>query len=161
MWPKPHNFIPLAFRNCDNYLEKVAELYKSGLSLRDVGNQVGLSRTQVRNLVLRAGIPLRPSVNETGPIKFGKQNKRPVKPPYGFMYFEGHIVKHPKEYPVLLSIIKKWKLGGSYNSIAVKLNAKRVPSPLRKKWSDKTIAIIIQRVKTGHLVQKGDSYELR
>ena len=85
MWSKPHNFILLAFRNSDNHLEKIAELYKQGLSLRDIAKRVDLSKTSVRSLALRAGIPLRPLRNEKGPVKFGIQNKRPVKPPYGFL----------------------------------------------------------------------------
>ena len=161
MWPKSHNFIPLAFRNSDNHLEKITELYKQGLSLRDIAKRVDLSKTRVRSLALRAGIPLRAHRNEKGPVKFGIQNKRPVKPPYGFAYFEGQVVKHPKEYPVLLSIISQWNSGRPLNSIATKLNDKRVPSPMCKKWSWNSIANIIQRIKSGQLVRKGDRYELK
>lgn len=161
IWSKPHNFIPLAFRNYDDYLEKVADLYQKGLSLRDIGEEIDLSKTKVRDLVIRAGIPLRRFQREKGPVNGGTNGKRAVKPPYGFVYFEGRIVKHPKEYSILLSIIRQWKSGRPLNSIATKLNEKRIPSPMQKKWSGNSIANTIQRIKTGQLVQNGDQYELR
>ncbi len=161
MWPKSHHFIALAFRNYDNYVEKVAELYKQGLSLRDIAKRIDLPKTKVRDLVLRARIPLRTFRNEQARATLGTSGKRNTKPPYGFVYFEGRVVKHPKEYPILLSIIKQWKLGRPLNSIATKLNGKRIPSPMAKKWSWNPIANIIQRIKTGKLIQNGDQYELR
>jgi hypothetical protein len=77
------------------------------------------------------------------------------------VYFEGRVVKHPKEYPTLLQIINLWKSGRSLNSIATKLNEKRVPSPMSKTWSFNSIDNVIKRIKSGHLVQNGDQYELR
>ena len=161
MWPKSHHFIPLEFGNYDRHLEKVAELYNQGLSLCDIARDVGLTKATVRNLVLRAGIPLRPLRAGKGPVNSRVHGKRHAKPPYGFAYFEGCIVKHPKEYPFLLSIIGQWKSGRSLNSIATNLNDKRVPSPMGKKWSWNSIANIIQRIKSGQLVPIGDKYELR
>jgi hypothetical protein len=161
MWSKPHNFVPLAFRNYDSFLAIAADLYKKGQSLSEIATQVDLSKTKVRDLVLRAGVPLRPLRDENNSPKSGAVGKRHAKPPYGFAYFDGKIVKHPKEYTVLLSIIRQWKLGRPLNSIATKLNDKRVPSPMSKKWSWNSIANIVQRIKTKQIIQKGDHYELR
>ena len=161
MWAKPHNFIHLTFSNSDNYREKVAELYQQGLSLLDIAKRIDLPKTKVRDLVLRSRIPLRTFRNEKSESTFGNSGKRNAKPPYGFAYFEGRVVKHPKEYPILLSIISQWKSGRPLNSIATKLNEKRVPSPMGKTWSWNSIANIIQRIKTGQLIQNGDQYDLR
>src|ERR1044072_672798 len=40
MWGEPHDFIHLEIRNNDKHLEKVAELYKAGHSLRDIAKQI-------------------------------------------------------------------------------------------------------------------------
>lgn len=84
MWPKSHDFIQLEIRNYDKDLEKVAELYKNGNSLREISILVDLSKTKVRDLVLRAGIPLRSMRNEKGELVVGARGKRSAKPPYGY-----------------------------------------------------------------------------
>jgi hypothetical protein len=87
--------------------------------------------------------------------------KRGAKPPYGFWYVEGELIRHPKEYLILLKIIQRWEKGQSLNSIATELNNKKIPSPMGKKWSWNSIDNIIKRIKNGQLVKKGDNYELR
>lgn len=140
---------------------KVAELYLKGNSLRDIAKQLFIPKTTVRDMLLHLHIPLRTIVQESYRASQCQIGKKNVKPPYGFAYFEGRVVKHPKEYPHLLQIISLWKKGQSLNSIATKLNELKVPSPLSKKWSWNSIDNIIRRIKNGHLVQNGDSYELR
>lgn len=81
MLGKPHDFIHLEFRNYDKYLDKVAELYKNGNSLREISILVDLSKTKVRDLVLRAGIPLRSMRNEKGELIVGARGKRNVLVP--------------------------------------------------------------------------------
>lgn len=66
--PKSHDFIYLEIRNNNKYLEKVAELYRSGHSLRDIAKQMDLSKTKIRDLVLCAGIPLRTMRGEKGRV---------------------------------------------------------------------------------------------
>lgn len=142
---KPHNFIPLEFRNYDKYLEKVADLYKNGNSLREISILVDLSKTKVRNLVLRAGIPLRSMRNEKGDLIVGARGKRNAKTPYGYWFLDGVAQEHPKEYPIVLEIIERWKSGQSMNSIATWLNRRGVKSPMNKKWSWNTVKNIISR----------------
>ncbi len=131
------------------------------MSLSDIEAHVGISKGKVRGLLLRAGISLRNQHDEIGRISQRTKSKKAAKPPYGFCFYEGQIVKHPIEYPHLLSIIQKWKTGHSLNSIATWLNGKKVRSPMGKQWSWNSIANIIQRIKTGQLVEKGGKYELR
>lgn len=147
MWGERHDFIYLEFRKNDMYLEKVAELYRNGHSLRDIAKQIDLSKTKIRDLVLRAGIPLRTMRDEKGRLVLGTRGKRRAKPPYGYWYLDGQLQKHPKEYPVLLEIVDLWKSGGSRNSIATRLNKRGVKSPMNRKWSWNTIANIIDRLK--------------
>src|SRR5665213_1061629 len=91
----------------------------------------------------------------------GSRGKKNWKPPCGFCYFEGRITRHPKEYPVLLTIIRRWKSGQSANSIATWLNGKGIASPMNRNWSWNSITNIIQRIKSGELIKKGERYELR
>ena len=161
MWPKSHDFIQLTFSNSTTCDHKVAELYEKGNSFRDIEKAIGISKTRVRNILHRLKVPVRPFIPESNRATQRIAGKKNVKPPYGFAYFEGRVVKHPKEYPTLLQIISLWKLGQSLNSIATKLNGKRVPSPMGKTWSWNSIDNIIKRIKNGHLVQTGDHYELR
>jgi transposase-like protein len=157
----PHDFIHLAFFNSSDVDAKIADLYKNGNSFRDIAKVVELSKTKVRDILIRLRIPIRSSLQESRRATQVKVGKKNIKPPYGFVYLEGRVVKHPKEYPVLLQIISLWKKGRPLNSIATYLNVKRIPSPMGKSWSWNSIDNIIKRIKNGHLVQTGDGYELR
>lgn len=142
---KPHDFIHLTFRNYDKYLVQVTELYTSGNSLREISKVVDLSKTKVRDLVLCAGIPLRSMRNEKGQLVVGTRGKRNVKTPYGFWFLNGEVQQHPKEYPVVLEIVERWKAGQTMNSIATWLNKRGVKSPMNKKWSWNSVNNIIKR----------------
>ena len=161
MWPDPHDFIGLRISNSRTQVEKIAVLYKKGLSLRDIESREGLPKTTIRSLLLRAKVPLRPMRDEVRKASRGTRGKMNAKPPYGFCYFEGRITRHPKEYPMLLNILRRWKSGQAANSIATWLNGKGVASPMNRSWSWNSVTNIIQRVKNGSLIQKGDQYELR
>lgn len=147
MWNEPHDFIHLEIRNNDTHLEKVAELYKSGHSLRDIAKQIDLSKTKIRDLVLRSGIPLRTVCNEKGRLVLGTRGKRGTKPPYGYWYLDGQLQRHPKEHPVVLEIIGRWKAGHSRNSIATWLNGRGIKSPRNLKWSWNTVTNILECLK--------------
>ena len=147
MLGEPHDFIHLAIRNNDNYLAQVAELYTQGLSLREITRIIDLSKTKVRDLVLRAGIPLRSMRNEKGQLVLGTRGKRNMKPSYGYWFLNGEVQRHPKEYPLVLEIVERWKSGQSMNSIATWLNRRGIKSPMNKQWSWNSINNIIKRQK--------------
>ncbi len=142
---KPHDFIRLTFRNYDKYLPQVAELYTQGNSLREISRIVDLSKAKVRDLVLRARIPLRSMRNEKGQLVLGSRGKRNVKPPYGYWFLNGEVRQHPKEYQVILEIVERWKSGQTMNSIATWLNRKCIKSPMNKKWSWNSVKNVISR----------------
>jgi hypothetical protein len=129
------------------YVEKVAELYQAGHSLRDIAKQIDLSKAKIRNLVLRAGIPLRAVRDEKGRLALGTRGKRGTKPPYGYWYLHGQLQRHPEDYPVVLEIIERCKAGQSRNSIATWLNRRGIRSPMNRKWSWNTVANILERLK--------------
>lgn len=158
---QPHEFTYLDFGISYVHDEKIAELYVQGNSLSDIVKVVGVCKSKVKAALLRTNTPIRKPVLGNYKASQFQLGKKSVKPPYGFVYFEGKVVKHPKEYPHLLQIINLWKKGMALNSIAKKMNEQKVPSPLGKKWSFNSIDNIIKRIKNGHLVQNGDNYELR
>lgn len=161
MSPDPHDFIALRISNCKIQVAKILQLYRKGLSLRDIESREGLCKTRIRSILIRSKVPLRPMREDVALASRGTRGKKNSKPPYGFCYFEGRITRHPKEYPVLMTIIRRWKSGQSANSIATWLNGKGIASPMNRSWSWNSITNIIQRIKNGSLIPKGDQYELR
>lgn len=158
---KPHDFIHLYFRNYKPDHSHIAQLYQSGLSLREIQIKTGVSKASVRRSLIKSGVRIRGYSKELNKQSGLHTNKPRLKPPFGFWFLEGQITKHPKEYPVLLQIIKRWKSGQSLNSISDILNRQQIRSPRGKKWSWNSIATIIERIKEGILIQKGEDYELR
>ena len=158
---KPHDFIHLHFRNYKPDHSQIAHLYQSGLSLREIQIKTGTSKASVRRILIKSGIPIRnysKQVTSQNPVI----NNRPrLKPPYGFWYIDNKISYHPKEYPILLQIIKRWKSGQNVNSIADALNRQQIRSPRGSKWSWNSVSSIIERIKKGILIQKGEDFELR
>jgi hypothetical protein len=161
MLPLSHDFISLRINKLRQYDSKVVRLYKMGLSLREIESQEGLPKTTIRSMLIRSKVPLRPMREEVARVSKGNRGKKNWKPPFGFCYFEGRITRHPKEYPILLTIIRRWKSGQSANSIAKWLNGQGIASPMNCSWSWNSVTNIIQRIKTGKLIQKGERYELR
>lgn len=72
-----------------------------------------------------------------------------TRPPFGFSFFQGEIIKDPKEYPILQLIQNLWKQGMSINSIMLKLGKRGSRSRMNKAWSYNVIKSIIKRSKDG------------
>ncbi len=121
-----------------------------------IATRLEIPKTVVRSELLKGGISLRASSREQKKTIQNQKGKASWKPSYGFCYFEGEVTKHPKEYVVLLKIYQQWKLGINANSIADKLNEKRIPSPMNKCWSWNSVKNIIDRFKEKSIVQRPD-----
>lgn len=102
MLAEPHDFIHLQFRNSKADPAKIVNLYKKGLSLNDIEIQLGVSKSIARRILLDAQVPLRTFAKENPARANFLRAKRATKPPYGFWYIDGQVVRHPKEYQVLL-----------------------------------------------------------
>ena len=86
---KPHDFIHLTFSNSTACDENIADLYKKGNSFRDIENLIGISKTKIRDVLIRLKVPIRPVHEESRRATQRLVSKKNVKPPYGFAYFEG------------------------------------------------------------------------
>ena len=140
--------------------EIVAPLYKKGLSITDIANQTGLKRNSIWNSLQAHKQELRPQ----NPVPFDRWRKRTGKmnarPPYGYSFFQGEVIKDPKEYPILQLIQNLWKQGLSISSIMLKLNERGSKSRMNKTWSYNVIKSIIKRSKDGstkHLILNKNS----
>lgn len=71
-----------------------------------------------------------------------------ARPPFGFCYFQGEVVKDPKEYPTLLLIQSLWKQGTSISSIVRHLDGKGIQTRTGKSWSYNVIKATIQRLES-------------
>ncbi len=138
------------------------ELYKKGCSLGDIAEQFSCSKNKVRSCLLRNGIELRERVTLDKPGRFLKPGKHSARPYYGFCYFEGSIVKDPREFPVLQKIHRLWSRGKTIHQINLEMNRAKTPARTAKNWSWAAIKNIVSRFESENVnLQTGGKYELR
>lgn len=140
----------------------IAEKYENGCSLRDIAKLVGCSKSKVRTALKHSGIKPREystQVTNQRPLKSGKQGSLPY---YGFCYFEGQIIKDPRDFPTLQIIHRGWIRGESIHQINLKLNQAKILSRKGKAWSWAAIQNIIARFENKQIILfKGGKYEFR
>ncbi len=115
--------------------EIVGPLYKKGLSITDISEQTGLNRNSIWNALQSHKQELRTPNSVPYTCWRKGRGKMGARPPYGFCYFEGEVIKDPKEYPTLLLIQNLWKQGSSISSIMLKLGERGSRSRMNKAWS--------------------------
>jgi hypothetical protein len=135
--------------------DKVAPLYEEGWSLRDIQAHTGLAKTTIRKALLENGVSLRENKTTSHLKSKSSVGKRAALPPYGFCYFQGKVVPHPKEHDVLLQIYRHWKEGDNANVIFKILNGKRIPSRMAKEWSWNAVQNILDRLNKKQIVVIG------
>ena len=140
----------------------MVEKYENGCSLREIAKLFDCSKHKVRNELKKAQVQIRQSVTqETNmrPLKLGKQNALPY---FGFCYFEGQIIKDPREFPVLSKMHLMWEQNSTIHQITQALNKNKIPSRHGKTWSWAAVRNIIERFNQKKLVlHKGGKYEFR
>jgi pyruvate-formate lyase-activating enzyme len=77
---------------------------------------------------------------------FRKRFKSEVAP-FGYAFFDGKLVVHPKEGASLQQIFILKQLGFNVDKIVQALNLKRAPGPDKKKWDKKTVSALIRKYK--------------
>ncbi len=110
-----------------------------------------MARTSIWNSLRAHKAKLRPQ----DPISYDRwrqgRGKMRARPPYGFCYFQGQVIKDPKEYPSLQLIQSLWKQGTSISSIVRKLDEKGIKTRMKKPWSYNVIKSIIGRLQNGSM----------
>ncbi len=137
------------------------ELYGQGQSLKDISKLTGKSKAFVRSSLVKAGVALRSHVPAPVHTGWREPGKRNVRPYFGFCYFQGKVVADPREFENLLVIHRLWTSGINPNSIAVQLNAKKIPARSAASWNRNSVVNILKRFEKELIVIKGSNYELR
>lgn len=136
--------------------EECVLLYGKGLSLRDIGKELNISKNKVRKTLLEMGVELRPSDPTPEEVSRWRIRKTKAPPPFGYCYFQGELVKNPIEYDALLKIHRQWKTGKDANEITRYLNGKKIKPRKAKEWHNKAVRKIIARFESKQIVIKGD-----
>lgn len=141
-----------------NFVEK----YEKGFSVKEISIQYGCSKHKVLATLKRNNVNMRPARVFTTGVASRNKGRRSNKPFYGFCYFEGEIIKHPTEFPILQLIHNLWAEGRSIHSINLDLDKRRAKAREGGKWSWAAIRNIVQRFESKEIViKKGGKYELR
>ncbi len=151
-----HDIIEKQFNKKADISAEIAKLYVNGLSLRDVGKELNLSKTKVRTELQRAGVELRPKDPTPKEVARWRIRKTKAPPPFGYCYFQGDLVKNPIEYDVLLKIHRQWKQGMDANEITRYLNGKKLKPRKAKAWHNKAVKKILARFESKRIVIKGE-----
>lgn len=83
------------------------------------------------------------------PVPFDRwrkgRGKTRARPPYGFCYLDGEIIRDPKEYPSLKLILNLWNRDVSLGDIQRTLSGKGFRSRTGKPWSYNVIKAAVTR----------------
>ncbi len=146
---RPLDIIEFFSKRSPSIYDIIAPLYKKGLSVTEIAVQTGISRSSIWTTLRTNKLKLRPQVS----VPFERwrlgRGKTRAKPPYGYSFFQGEVIKDPVEYPTLQLIQNLWKQGVSISAIVKRLNSKGVKSRMKKPWSYNVIKSIIGRLKDG------------
>jgi hypothetical protein len=120
---------------------------RKGLSLREIASQTGFTVGSVRWTLKSGGVVMRSAT----PVPFSAWEKShgtiSSRPPYGYCFLQGEVVKDTSEFKTLLLIHRLWKSGATAYSVAKQLNGMRVPPRRGKLWGWKSINNILKRLK--------------
>lgn len=86
----------------------IAEKYENGCSLRDLSKSYGYSKNKIRSILKRQGLKPRVGIAQATHVRSLRSGKQGVLPYYGLCYFEGQIIKDPREFPLLQIIHRQW-----------------------------------------------------
>jgi DNA-binding transcriptional MerR regulator len=109
--------------------------------------ETGFPVSTIRNILVLNKVPLRTNRKATKSVV-----KKPLRSfwgaiPYGKSVLDGKLVIDPRELKIVRKILALYKKGISFNAISKILNGQNIPSKLGKKWSDKTVASVINKNK--------------
>lgn len=146
---QPLEFIDFYSYKLDGITAEAASLYDSGLTLREVGRLLNVSKTSVRKALLLQGIVLRPPNGEEQK-KIPKSKRTYVGvTPYGYARLHGTLVVDPKEIVIVRQILKLRQSGKTLWAIAHHLNDLGYKNRSGTPWEHSLVRNIINRHKDG------------
>lgn len=146
---KAIDFIGIVFSQRIRFSKIIVAEYQKGLSLSEIATKLNKSKWFVRSCLSKEGIKLRNKYAEAMALRKLKRVKQGARPYYGFCYFEGEIVKDPREYLTLVLIHDLWKEGKTIHRIVKELHDRSLTSRTGRKWSWAAVSNIVTRFSSG------------
>ena len=141
------DFIEYFDRRSPLIIEKVGPLYLKGLSVSDISAQTGIPRSSIYASLRANKQTLRPQKS----VPFDRwrkgHGKTRNKPPYGWCFSQGELIKDPREYPVVQLIESLWKQGRAVGEIVRHLNENGYRSRLNRDWGYGVVKGVISRLR--------------
>jgi hypothetical protein len=91
----PLDFIEFFEKMSTRIFDIVGPLYKEGLSVTDIAEQTGLKRHSIWKSLQANKQKLRPRESVSFDRWRQGRGKTKARPPYGFCYFQGQVIKYP------------------------------------------------------------------
>lgn len=150
----PHDIIEFFEISQERIFEISAPLAKEGLTITEIAEQTGLKRTSIWK-ALNAKDDAARDIKQVPYERWRKGHKRTgARPPYGFCFLQGEVVRDPKDYPTLVLIHGLCTRGSEIMSILASLNAKNLKSRTGREWSYGVIKAIGKRFDSGVIVPR-------
>ena len=128
---------------------ETTRLYESGLTLREVRKQLGVSKNTVRKTLVQNGIVLRPP-NGPAQKKIPKSKRLHTGvTPYGYTRLQGSLVVDPKEIVAVRIILKLRQSGKTLWDIANHLSSQGYKNRSGTAWEHSLVRNVINRHKDG------------
>ena len=157
---QPHKNIELLSADGRRISAHLVEFYQKGMSLSDIAEQTGRAQSSVRDILIRAGVQLRPKSAVPVAAALKESGKRNVLPYFGFCYFQGQVVPDQREYAHLVTIYSLWKRSMNPNAISDHLNSKKIPPRKASAWNRNSVVNILKRFESGVISLKRGQLEL-
>lgn len=109
----------------------------------------GYSKSKIRSIVKHSGIETGKGFAQATSRRLLRSGKQGALPNHGFCYFDGQIVKDPREFPTVLMMHRQWSQVKSIRQIYLQLNRTKVLSRQGKAWSLPAIQNIGVRLACG------------
>jgi len=118
---QPHDFIKHSIKAKSRKNAEFQRFYEAGLSLRQIEDRTGVSKTKIRQELEKAGVVIRDFSRGSKQKNDPTQVMKSGTTPFGHTYLEGKLVVEPSEYRIVLEIARRVHLAIDVNSIGVNM----------------------------------------
>ncbi len=156
-----HDFIELSHSSAHRIIENAAELYHSGLTLREIAKRLVASKTAVRKTLLLQGVELR---QPNGGRQ--RKNREPSAPhigvtPYGYTRLQGRLIPDANEMENVRLILELRHQGKSLGDIAKYLNVLGLKNRRGTPWEHSLVRNVIKRYPDSAMIDEAIASLLR
>ena len=149
--PLPHDFIKYFIKSKSNIFEVAKPLYENNHSVAEIAEKLKIPESTVRDAMKSHGFVFR---GEAASQKIKAQKERSKtggKTPFGYHWLNGELVVDPREYKIVLEIVKLRQSGQTLRAIARTLDSKKIPHRMSTQWHHGVVNKILKRYKKTNL----------